>query len=127
MSINGKAFARQWMGKVVKATHEVRNHEVRKRYKPVVGWVVGYTYRRRGKTVFEDEVGYVFESRGPGTLVVLVCPWPGRKLIDVPFDHIELTDENPALDEWLAEAKVQMSNLMKNWPRDPSGKWLQRR
>jgi len=124
MKVNGRAFARQWMGRIVRATHEVRGHEARKLGKPIVGWVVGYAYRRRGKTVFEDGAGYVFENSGPGTPVVLVCPWPGRRPVDVPFDCIELTEQSPALAEWREENKSEMRAIMKDHPRGPDGRWL---
>lgn len=124
MAINGKKFAKEWMGRVVKATHEVRNHETRELRTPVVGWVVGYTYRRRGSAHYEPDVGRVFESKGPGTPVALVCPWPGRRAIDVPFDAIELTDEQPAPPDWSSKDRDQMRFLMRNEPRGPDGRWL---
>lgn len=136
--MKGKNFVRDWMCKIVEVTHELKGFlsdgkpELGKFRDPVVGWVVGYTYRRRGETVWEgEEYGYVFQNYGPGELVFLIRPWPHEKTIDALPEHVSLTNKSPRPygrfpRVWLEEANKFMSREMANWPRDEKGRWVKK-
>lgn len=139
MKVNGKAFARKWMGKKVKVTAYYSKH-ARLSCPPVIGWVVGYTFRRRGEFdpggpgsynswtgEYDGGEASQFVCNGPSTPVVLVRPWPHLKPLDVPFDAIELTDEEPTWSGgcgFPGEDYEYMRKLMAAWPRDEKGRWV---
>ena len=136
--IRGRTFARKWMGKVVRVTHIIKDHERTELPQPVVGWVVGYTYRRRGKIVkatggghnpwtgeYEGGEGTSFVCDGLSTPVILVRCWPNAKPVDAAFDGIALTDEEPSYEKtygWDANSDF-MEKLMSKWPRNKDGRW----
>jgi len=94
--MDGKKFAQEWMGRTVRVT---KTHPYRRdpKVEPCTawrGWVVGYTYRRRGRVETDLDGFRSWRNDGPGYLVVLVCPWPGRKPVDVPLDGLELAAQS---------------------------------
>ena len=139
MKVNGKVFAKKWMGKKVRVTHRIIGHARMRMPGLCVGWVVGYTFRRRGHTEFGTAPylgidGYdggepsYFASAGPSTPVVLVRCWPNSKPVDAAFDGIELTDEEPnwkIANGYRDEEDTHMKNLMSAWPRDEKGRWVE--
>jgi len=138
--IRGKTFAKRWMGKLVKVTHVIKDHEKVELPQPIVGWVIGYTYRRRGyydkgydhgvntwTGEYEAEGGQ-FVCDGPSTPVVLVRPWPNARPVDAAFDGIELAEEGvePSYEKaygWRDDAAEFMQGLMDKWPRGKDGRW----
>lgn len=99
--MKGKTFAKKWMGKLVHVTKSYRwDGTVRDSPSPYVGWCVGYAYRRdeiqrdTERLSWEEGGGSIMHARpvGKGRLVIMVCPWPGRKTEDVPPSGVELYD-----------------------------------
>ena len=122
--MNGRRFARGWMGKPVLVRAVVRDHARVELREPVTGWVAGYTRRLRGERVWEgEEVGYVFENRGPSTPVILVCPWPGRKTLDAAVDGVELWDGEMQPPGWSKEERDIARAYAAEQGRDESGRW----
>jgi hypothetical protein len=144
--MKGKKFAKDWMGKIVEVTRTF-NFNPRSGYsnpletlrgehfgwihvldEPIVGWVVGYTYRRQGHTTFYPEEGYEWRSRGRSQLVYLVRPWPSAKTIDAMPDSVMLTDLEPYAWYYMTEyqrqeARKDMARTMEDQCRDGRGQW----
>jgi len=139
--MKGQAFVKQWMCKVVEVTHEFvgwkngGTPEISKLADPVVGWVVGYTYRRPGTFEFDEYGNTYYSTKGKPQLVVLVRPWPHEKTLDVPLEHLRLTDAKPIPGGRLGKTAGESMNRrfqkamrkeMQNWPRDERGRWEKR-
>lgn len=133
MKIDVRKFARDLMGRKVKATRGVRGHHTLGHHTydlrtPVVGWLVGFTYRRCGQTIRDPYEGTEFRSSGPSTLVFLVCQWPGRRPEHVDPSSIELLDDDHTMRDptWREEDRLQMRDVMADHPRDKHGRWVRR-
>lgn len=134
MRFEGQRFARDWMGRVVKVTAVMRRTGTgghRERHvleKPILGWVVGYTYRRSGTwegTEHPSDEAPVYVTRGPVFPVVLVCPWPGRRTIDAaPDGIIEMPGEVPTgAPEWDKRAREEARMYASEQARGANGRW----
>lgn len=139
--VDGRKFARDWMGKLVIVRAETRK---RKRYmpsgkteifyesvsfphrKPPIGWVVGMTYRRPGRKGFDDDYGWWYEPNGPSVPVAIVRTWPWAKPIDVPIDALELAPEGAEPEPpggWTDAAREEVRQYAAKQPRDHRGRW----
>lgn len=131
MKITSNEFARTLMGRKVRATRHVYGHHTlgyheRDETEPVVGWLVGFTHRRRGRTVRDYDGVPIFMSRGPSTLVFLVCPWPGQRTVDVAPTSIELLDDDYPIrnPSWTDVDREEMRKIMAEHPRGKDGRWV---
>lgn len=128
MSIKGRRFAKEWMGKTVEVTHEFMlwgKPSVRKLAVPKRGWIVGYTYRCDNVSSSEGST----VCCGPRRLVFLVSYWPGRQLEDVPPSGVRLCDTAPTCPpDWIFEgseiARQQYAFYASELSRDSKGRWV---
>jgi len=94
----------------------------------IVGWLVGSTYRRSGKTIVDYECGPMFVSTGPSRHVLLVRQWPTMRALDVDPRSVDVLPDdyeiqNPA---WEPRFRKQMASIMSGWPRDARGRWIRK-
>lgn len=126
--VNGNLFARNLMGRRVVVT-ERHWSDGSSQCKPWVGWVVGYTYRRPGKTEHDYDYGSYFVQTGPSVPVVLVRSWPHLKPVDVPFTGFRLAmpNEHPTAEHYLQldeRVRAELSRDAKERKRDARGQFV---
>lgn len=93
--VNGKAIARLMGTLVIPLLHLRRQRADRstRTWMPFpppspgrAGWVVGLTFLRTGKAVYQgDAEGYEFSETGERIPALQVCYWPGTKAVPVPL------------------------------------------
>jgi hypothetical protein len=70
---------------------------------------------------FESDHFTISRMSGPRTLVVQICPWPGRRPIDCHYDTLELCDPPKGVPEWTDAWRADQAKWV---PRKIDGKWV---
>lgn len=93
--------------------------------KPIAGWVVGY------RTVYDTKVEYDYEEGNHAIntnakFCMLVCTYPTKKPIHVPYGEYELGGEIGKLYKWTEEDKKSAKEFYKdlNLDRDSNGRFV---